>query len=56
MVGNEEVIVAEYKENFLVMHCEVKNNNLHIKKGEYFFMEINKQPLKYRSFENVYCQ
>ena len=56
MVGNKEVVVTEYKEKFLVMPCKIKNDNLYIKKGEYYFMEINKQPLQYRSFENVYCQ
>jgi hypothetical protein len=55
VINNNKVIVEVYDGKYLIMNCEVENNNLIIHKGMYSFIEMTGIEIKYHEYKNVTC-
>lgn len=50
------VIITNYEGKFLVMPCEIKDNTLIIRKGEYSLQEMKGQKITYQKYDSVICE
>ena len=56
LISENKVIVTEYEGMFLVMDCDVIEENLNIKRGKYSFIEMKDVIISYYVFDDVICE
>lgn len=53
VIDNNKVVITTYEGKFLVMDCDVQEEVLYIKKGEYAFIEMSDVSIKYHEYKDV---
>ena len=56
IIENNEAIIADYNDNFVVMNCEIQGNTLILKKGEYRLKAMTEGMITYHKYERVICE
>ncbi len=55
VINDNQVIIDVYDGKFLTMNCKVQNDELHIKKGRYSFIDMTETEITYHKFKIVIC-
>lgn len=55
VINDNQVIIDVYDGKFLTMNCKVQNDELHIEKGRYSFIDMTENEITYHKFKIVIC-